>query len=292
MLRSMTGYGSSVLENGGYSQLWEVRSVNGRFLDLKWRLPPQARPLEPALARLVRRHAGRGRIDIALQLRHNPDAGIAVEFDAGLALAMLERLDRLAASRGEQLQLDYSRLLDISSLWQERASLRDSLEEDLAAGLALALDDWTKSRETEGRELGLDLRQRLDTLGLWLLVLKEKSPQILHERREALRRRVAEALGPEALPLDEVRFQQEVVILTDRLDASEELTRLGAHLRRLEELLESGGEVGKKLDFTLQECFREINTFGNKIADAEISPMVVDFKNELEKCREQVQNLE
>lgn len=292
MLRSMTGYGASLLENGEYFQQWEVRSVNGRFLDLKWRLPPQARSFEPALARIARRHAGRGRIDITLQLRHNPDAAIAVDFDAVQASAMLDRLGRLATERGDVLQIDYSRLLGIPGLWLEGAGKVESLEEKLGAGLELALHDWTKSREKEGQELGLDLRQRLERLGQWLDSLVDKSPQILAERRDALRRRLAEALGPGVSPLNEDRFQQEVVILVDRLDTSEELTRLGAHLRRLGELIRGGGEVGKKLDFTLQECFREINTFGNKLADVELSPLVVDFKNELEKCREQVQNLE
>lgn len=292
MLRSMTGYGSSLLENGEYSQQWEVRSVNGRFLDLKWRLPQQARSLEPALSRIVHGHAARGRIDIVLQLRHNPEAFAAVDFDEGQARAMLEKLGRLAASRGDELRVDYSRLLGVSALWQEARQMEGSREQGLAAGLELALADWTASRESEGQELGRDLGRRLDTLGLWLIILTEKSPQIQEERRNALRRRIAEALGQASLPLDETRFQQELVMLADRLDTSEELTRLAAHLHRLEDLLEKGGEVGKKLDFTLQECFREINTFGNKMADADISPLVVDFKNELEKCREQVQNLE
>ncbi|WP_300949678.1 DUF1732 domain-containing protein, partial [uncultured Desulfovibrio sp.] len=154
------------------------------------------------------------------------------------------------------------------------------------------LDDWTRSRATEGAALAADLEDRVRHMEEWTRELAAHAPAIKKERAEALRARIGEFLAPEGLGLEEARFLQEVAVLMDRLDVSEELTRLGAHLERLRQLLRGGGDAGRRLDFTLQECFREINTCGNKIPDIRLSRLVVDFKNELEKCREQVQNLE
>ena len=125
-----------------------------------------------------------------------------------------------------------------------------------------------------------------------MALMDERAPAIREERFAILRERLSDALEAAGGELEEGRFLQEMVILADRLDVSEELTRLRAHLDRLTELLASGADAGRKLDFTLQECFREIATCGNKIQDAHVSRVVVDFKNELEKCREQVQNVE
>ena len=126
----------------------------------------------------------------------------------------------------------------------------------------------------------------------WVKKIEVRAPVIKEERFALVRERLEEALKSLNKELDEGRYLQEIVIMADKLDVSEELTRLRAHLERLGELLRDGSDAGRKLDFTLQECFREINTCGNKIQDVAVSRMVVDFKNELEKCREQVQNLE
>ena len=165
------------------------------------------------------------------------------------------------------------------------------MEERLEEGLIAALEDWNESRETEGAALARDMTSRIAQMEEWVSRIDERAPEIKEERAAVMRERLNEAL--EAVNgLDENRFLQEITILADRLDVTEELTRLHTHLARLHELLDAGKDAGRRLDFTLQECFREINTCGNKIPDVQLSRMVVDFKNELEKCREQVQNLE
>jgi uncharacterized protein (TIGR00255 family) len=126
----------------------------------------------------------------------------------------------------------------------------------------------------------------------WLARIEERAPTIKEERQQQVRERLNENLQALNTELDESRFLLEVAILCDKLDVSEELTRLRTHLERLRELLDAGSDAGRRLDFTLQECFREISTCGNKAQDVQLSRLVVDFKNELEKCREQVQNLE
>lgn len=293
MPRSMTGFGRFLAESADSVQQWEIKSVNGRHLDLKWRLPQAFRCLEPLLEKIVRRHALRGRVDISLAFQRQRGPASASGFDADLASSMLDSLAALARQRGDGFAPDYAKLLLVPSLWGENGGSPDeSLVSQLEAGLEEALADWNESRESEGLALAQDLESRVRRLEEWTQKLAAHAPAIKQERADALRGRMAEFLAPDGLALEEGRFLQEVALLMDRLDVSEELTRLAAHLERLKELLQASGDVGRRLDFTLQECFREINTCGNKLPDIQLSRLVVDFKNELEKCREQVQNLE
>ena len=154
MLRSMTGFGRCLVENANLTQQWEVKSVNGRHLDLKWRLPVAVRSLEPRLEKVVRRFASRGRVDISLILQYAAGSAPSPRFDSLQAAAMLESLHALAASRGEDFAPDYNALLQISSLWGDTG---EELDENVVAlleeGLALALEDWNEARATEGRAL-------------------------------------------------------------------------------------------------------------------------------------------
>lgn len=292
MLRSMTGFGRCVMEDAELSQIWEIRSVNGRYLDIKWRLPVLARSCEPQLERVVRRFVSRGRVEVSLALTRQQSAPDVI-FDPERASAMLDSLQELAALRGDAFDPDYNALLRVDTLWEQ---CRDDVDEGLAtrleAGLAAALEDWNEARSDEGRALARDIISRILRLEEWVSRLVERAPDIREERFSLLRERLGDALAALGGDMEEGRLLQEMVILADKLDVSEELTRLSAHLERLRELLSSGNDAGRRLDFTLQECFREITTCGNKIQDSQISRLVVDFKNELEKCREQVQNLE
>lgn len=296
MLRSMTGFGRCFVESPLVNQQWEIRSVNGRYLDIKWRLPQAARCLEPSLEKTVRRHASRGRLDIALTLDFPGPEAPGAAFDARLAEAMLNSVAALAARRGDAFTPDYTSLLAIPYLWREQNLEDAGGGEDfgtvLERGLVLALEDWNESREAEGAQLGRDLEGRVAQMESWTAIIAASAPEIREERIGALRERLQQILSGCEAELEEGRFLQEIVILTDRLDVSEELTRLVAHLDRMRRLLGGMADAGRKLDFTLQECFREINTCGNKLQDADLAAIVADFKNELEKCREQAQNLE
>ena len=293
MLRSMTGFGRCLVENTHTIQQWEIKSVNSRHLDLKWRLPLAVRSLEPRLEKVVRRFASRGRVDISLILQYAPGDAPAVRFDASQANAILDSLHDLAQARNENFTPDYNALMQISSLWGDNGEEMDEeLTTSLEEGLALALEDWNEARATEGRALATDMHSRILRMEEWTGLIAERAPAIKEERAAILHERLGEALAQHGQELEENRFLQEIVVLADRLDVSEELTRLTTHLERLHDLLQSAGDAGRRLDFTLQECFREINTCGNKLPDVQLSRLVVDFKNELEKCREQVQNLE
>ena len=292
MLHSMTGFGRCFLEDDAWTQTWEIRSVNNRFMDIKWRLPLIARPLESRLEKTVKKFSSRGRVEITLSVDFHADA-FAPQFNAIQAESMLAALAEFAEQRGDVFTPDYNRLLGMSALWNEGVDEMDeTLVASLEQGLEAALLDWNESRRTEAKALEKDILQRIARMEEWLSFIAEQAPEIKEERFATVRERVDEVLDQYGQNLDESRFLQEVALLVDKLDVSEEITRLSAHLERLRELLASGDDAGRRLDFTMQECFREINTCGNKIQSSHISRVIVDFKNEMEKCREQVQNLE
>ena len=293
MLKSMTGFGRSLLEDSGISQAWEIRSVNGRSLDIKWRLPCQVRGLEPIWERMVRKAAIRGRLDISLTLDINREDAQPVRLNRDLAEKMLAEISAFAQSVNESFIPDLNRLFSLSSLWEDQSlEPGDEISGLLEQGLSSALDDWNDSRIREAQLLETDITSRLLKMQEWVSIIESRAPDIKQERFDQLHERISQILARHQLEFEEGRFLQEIAILADKLDVSEELTRLGAHLELLRDLLEQGLDAGRRMDFAIQECFREITTCGNKIQDTQVQHLVVDFKNELEKCREQVQNLE
>lgn len=293
MLRSMTGYGKSRLESDTFTQFWEVRGVNGRFLDLKWRLPPFLRSQEAALERVVRETVARGRLEVHLEFTPTGTDAWRAGLNRSLAGAMLDELEGLARSRDLPFSPDLNRLLSLPALWREETSDADpELIATLIDGLRHALADFIRARDKEGDGLTKDLLTRFDQLVVWQHAINELAPAVKTEKTDQLVARITAVLEKAGVEPSRERLLQETAILADRLDVSEEMTRLAGHLERLIALTRQGGEVGKRLDFLIQEAFREINTCGNKAQNLEISRMVVDFKAELEKCREQVQNIE
>jgi uncharacterized protein (TIGR00255 family) len=289
----MTGFGRFETTGDAWTHVWEIKSVNGRFLDVKWRLPGSLRGLENGWEKVVRTHASRGRVDISLNLEVMDAGVLGVSFNETMARAMFRQMEKLAQSEGRVFEPDYNRVLSMSSLWRDSGNEPDpGLAESLTRGLEGALADWMRSRTVEGDAMVADLLARLDTLGGIARAVAARIPAILEEKKAGLRQRIVDMLQSAGAEFSEDRMLQEVAYLTDKLDVSEELTRLDAHLERLAEVLADKDDVGKKLDFLVQETFREINTCGNKAQDTEVSRLVVDFKAELERCREQVQNIE
>lgn len=293
MPMSMTGFGRRETTADQFSHVWEIRSVNNRFLDMKWRMPSVLRCLETRFEKVVRKAASRGRVDIALSVETRSAALLGVSLNAAQAGAMLDQLRALASEQGVSFTPDMNRLLSASHLWRDDSAEPDAgLVESLEQGLIAALKDWNESRRVEGRELARDLTARFATMRALAGEIGARVPVVLKDKQAATAERLTALVAQAGLTLSEERLAQEVAVLADRLDVSEELTRLAAHLDRLDEAVAAGGEAGKRLDFLIQEAFREINTCGNKAQDVEVSRLTVDFKVELEKCREQVQNLE
>lgn len=296
MPRSMTGYGRAELSEPGMTLAWEIKSVNSRFLDLKWRLPPVVRSQEAAFEKLIRGAAVRGRLDVYLHLQLADAGAFAPRLNIQVVQAMLDQVADLAKAQGRIFEPDLTRVLNMQSLWQDSPAEPDpALVDHLQAVLRQALDNWNQTRQREGQATVADLQARLAILNDLTLRIQAKVPQLVHDKGQLLAERIKTLLaeaGVNAETLGQERILQEIAVLADRLDVSEELTRLQAHLKELAAVLAQQGDVGKRLDFLLQETFREINTCGNKCQDAEVSRLVVEFKAELEKCREQVQNLE
>jgi uncharacterized protein (TIGR00255 family) len=289
----MTGFGRFETVTEEFSHVWEIRSVNNRFLDMKWRMPSVLRSLETRFEKIVRKVGTRGRVDISLSVETRSAALLGVSLNTAQAGAMLDQLRSLAVLQGVEFVPDMNRLLSASHLWRDDSAEPDpGLVASLEQGLKNALADWNNSRRVEGGELVRDMTTRFANLRVLAAAVAERVPAVLKDKQAATAERLIALVAQAGMSFTEERMAQEVAVLADRLDVSEEITRLAAHLDRLDEAAAAEGEAGKRLDFLIQEAFREINTCGNKAQDVEVSRLVVDFKVELEKCREQVQNIE
>lgn len=293
MPKSMTGYGRASAQEPGWMLSWEIRSLNNRHLDLKWKIPPTLYAHQKEWENVVRNFAIRGGVELFLGLKIlNPELQ-SINLDVNLATAMLRELNSLAQNTGAQFTPDLNRLMAIPSLWKESGTIDNpQLVQSLTQTLSQALTDWDATRQREGLALEEDLRVRFDRLRELVIKIRELAGQTAQDRFALLQERVGKLLTENGVALDPDRMLQELAIIADRIDVSEELTRLDIHLQGIDGYFKQQEAVGRKLDFLVQECFREINTCGNKSQNTQISQLVVEFKAELEKCREQIQNLE
>ncbi len=293
MPKSMTGYGRASAQEPGWMLSWEIRSLNNRHLDLKWKIPPTLYAHQKEWENVVRSFAIRGGVELFLGLKIlNPELQ-SINLDVNLATAMLRELNSLAQNTGAQFTPDLNRLMAIPSLWKESGTIDNpQLVQSLTQTLRQALTDWDATRQREGLALEEDLRVRFARLRELVIKIRELAGQTAQDRFALLQERVGKLLTENGVALDPDRMLQELAIIADRIDVSEELTRLDIHLQGIDGYFKQQEAVGRKLDFLVQECFREINTCGNKSQNTQISQLVVEFKAELEKCREQIQNLE
>ncbi|MBU4526096.1 MAG: YicC family protein [Desulfomicrobium sp.] len=293
MPKSMTGYGRTSAQEEGWTLSWEIRSLNNRHLDLKWKIPPTLYAHQKEWENEVRGVANRGGVELFLGLKiHNPELQ-SLTLDRTMAASMLQELELLASSTGIAYSPDLSRLLNIPSLWKDSGSIDNpQLVASLTEALQRALKDWDESRTREGLALEEDLRVRFARLTELVEEIRVLAAQTAPERFALLQERVGKLLADSGVQVDPDRMLQELAVISDRIDVSEELTRLEIHLKGIDGYFNQTEPVGRKLDFMVQECFREINTCGNKSQNTNISQLVVAFKSDLEKCREQIQNLE
>lgn len=293
MLKSMTGFGRAWLQEENWTITWEIRSLNSRHLDLKWKIPPTLYAQQKIWEKEIRAVAGRGGVELFLGLKITNANLQSVSLDTTMAKAMLQELSCLATSFKTTFEPDLNRLLAIPALWRDMGSIDNKeLISSLTKTLCLALADWDATRVREGNLLAEDLRVRFAYLKDLIEQIRILANQTASERLELLRERMAKLLAETEVQLEAERITQELAIIADRIDISEELTRLDIHLQSIDRYFHQSEPVGRKLDFMVQECFREINTCGNKCQNIQIGQLVVDFKAELEKCREQIQNLE
>jgi len=293
MLRSMTAYGRGEREVAEALITVEIRSVNHRFRDVVLRMPRSIQPLEDEVRSQIATCVGRGRIECSIQMEHRaeePDTDVTL--NVPLARAYVEVLREIQ----ERFELDSA--IHAETLCQFKDVVKVSpVEEDLEAvrpGVAKAMSDALDAldhmRVEEGRAIEKDFRSRLLAIRENLTRIEERAPLVVEAYRKRLRERI-ESLS-EGLELDEGRLLQEVAFFAGRCDITEETVRSQSHLAQFEQVLGLNEPVGRRLDFLVQELHREVNTISSKASDASISSMAVEVKGELEKLKEQVQNVE
>ena len=291
-LKSMTGYGRAEVENQGRIWTVEVKSVNNRFLDAKIKLPRNYAALEDLIRKKISGFHQRGRVDLIVSVSGDFSDLVKIGIDINLARTYKDRLDELASELGIQNQAELSMLISLPDV-VTREQQPEDLEEIwplLETAIEEAFGHCQDMRIREGEALAVDLEERLGLFTEVLDSIEQSIPTIMFDRESVLRERLEKLLG--TIDLDPSRLAQEVAILVDKSDVTEEMVRLRSHIDQLDDLLESSAPVGRKLDFLIQEFLREVNTIASKINDAENAHKTVSLKSELEKMREQVQNIE
>lgn len=291
MLKSMTGFGAGVAQAGEICVRVELSSVNRKQLDVSLRLPPALIGLESTVQKEVKKVVSRGRLSGSVQIDWGEEA-VGVHLDMNRATALIEQLRAAAQALGLDDSLDANALLRIPHLFQSEAPELDSAQmvQPLTAALRAALEQLDAMRAREGRELEADLARRLLALETRLEKICALAPQVLERYRTRLLAGLS-ACGIDHIESDE-RVLREIALFGDKADISEEITRLQSHLQQFRQRMNSSEPSGRPLDFLVQEFFREINTIGSKANHLEITEQVVAFKAELERIREQIQNVE
>ena len=291
MLRSMTGFGHDERTAGGVSVTVEIRTVNHRYCDINLRMPKQLNCYEDRVRTAISSRITRGKIDVFVTLDAQSAESHEVVLDEPLAASYLAALRKLSANYGLRDDVTAATLARFPDVLKvERRDNEDFLGDLLEETVKGSVDSLSAMREREGARLGESLRDNLHAIATFTDRIAEQAPTVVKEFKERLDNRIAELV--DASKLDPVRLATEVALFADKCSIDEELVRLRSHLSQMGDMLRQGSPVGKKLDFLIQEMNREVNTIGSKSNNLEITRMVVELKSEIEKMREQIQNLE
>ena len=294
MVKSMTGYGRGDQSFEGLQVTVELRSVNNRYLDCTVKMPRAYIFAEEAVKSKIQSAVGRGKVDVFVTLTHSAGDDMVVTVNEELAKSYINALNRLHQLGGGRVKKEYratdlARFSDVLTVEKREEDL-NLVKERLLTVLELAIADFNAMREREGERLAADILGRADAIEALLGEVEERSSQTVADYRARLESKMREVL--QNTQIDEARLITEAAIFADKVAVDEETVRLHSHLGQLRELLAAGGAVGRKLDFLIQEFNRETNTIGSKCSDLGTTRRVVDMKAEIEKIREQVQNLE
>ena len=292
MIKSMTGYGRAVETVNGREFTVELRSVNNRYLDCSVRLPRMLSFAEEAVKQAVKTSVSRGKVDVYISLRSEGEDDVTVRINRGVLEGYLAAMNQMVTEFGVRDDISVStvsRLPDVFTVEKQEVD-EEQLSADLLAVVAKALEGYDAMRCTEGAALDRDLRSRGQTILSLVEQVEAGNGQTVTDYRARLEKKLREVL--ENTNIDESRILTEAAIFADKVAVDEETVRLRSHLKQMNTMLDGGGAVGRKLDFLLQEMNREANTIGSKCTDVRLARIVVDIKAELEKIREQTQNIE
>ena len=298
MLRSMTGFGSAIVDNGTYKFSVEIKAVNNRYKDIAIRMPSSLRALEASIVELLNKYMLRGKIDIYINFTNNSEQNKQLTIDKDLLIAYykslqeindtIESIDKKSSFKKLSL-VDLANFQGIINLNDEGLNLEE-IKPLLLETVEQATLEFIKMKSIEGENLKVDLLKRLETIKEYTEKIKIIAPERLTNYRKQLIENLKTLLSEKEI--DENRIIQECAIMADKLDITEEIVRLNSHLQQFKTALNAEGNIGRKMDFIIQEMNRETNTIASKANNTDIANFVVDIKGELEKIREQVQNIE
>ncbi len=292
MIKSMTGYGSAKGTVEGIEVSVELKSVNNKFLDTAIRMPRSFLFAEEAIKQVVSSHISRGKVDVFVTVDTSMADDMLVKVNEPLLKGYLDALGFISDKYGlpnDASVMSISRLPDVLSVEKKELD-SDAVAEGMRTIAEQALCDFDRMRIIEGEKLRDDVLTKLENIEGYVSVIEQSSPITVKEYRERLLGKLSEVLGSSGI--DESRILTEAAIFADKVAVDEETVRLRSHISQLRQMLETGSPIGRKIDFLLQEFNREANTTGSKCQNSEIAHVVVDLKSEIEKIREQIQNIE
>lgn len=293
MIKSMTGFGRGENTDGIHNFNVEIKTVNHRYNDIIIRMPKHISYLEEKIKRQIKKVINRGRIEIYINLEYICESAMNVNVDIPLAKNYKAGLENLIKELQIEDDIKLSNILTLSEIVKME---RKDIDEDVAwnclsTALELALGNVLKMRIEEGIALKRDIELQLQSMEKMIVEIEKRAPLVVEEYRDKLKEKIKDIINNE-FDLDEDRLNNEIVFFADKSDINEEIVRFKSHIKQFFMSLESKESVGRKLDFLIQEMNREINTIGSKANDLTITKYVVDIKSELEKVREQIQNIE
>ena len=292
MVMSMTGFGRAELSVGERDIIVEIKSVNHRYFEFSCRTSRGYNFLEDKLKKYVNERVSRGKVDMYVSVTENNDDSVEVELNKPLASGYIDAMHTLANEYKIREDISVSVLARINDIFQitRPPADEDAVFSDVKVAVDAALERFLTMREAEGEKLKADILSRAQTIIDIVGEIEERSPVTVQEYRERLYNKLSEVL--QSTNIDDQRILTEAAIFADKVAVDEETVRLRSHFDQMKKFLDSGEPVGRKLDFIVQEMNREANTIGSKVNDSALAHKVVDIKGEIEKIREQVQNIE
>ena len=289
---SMTGYGKGQIATGKFEITIEVKSVNNRYLDILFRMPSMVSSFEPGLRKIIKQNVSRGKVSVFIEIKETIKSDKESNINEDKLYHYYNTLKNIKSKLNLPGEIDLSHLLSFQELFEADISSVDENEfkTHLSDTLDKALQAFNAMRLKEGNHLIEDMAGRLDKINSIIKNVHEKAPANVRTEFDKLRARINELLDNQQI--DPERVEQEIALISDKVDITEELTRLESHINQFGQTLNRDKELGKKLTFILQEMHREANTMNSKTTDVEISHLIIQVKEEIEKIREQTQNIE
>ncbi|BCB41028.1 hypothetical protein VagYM19_01540 [Vibrio alginolyticus] len=288
MIYSMTAYARKEVKGDWGSAVWEIRSVNQRYLETYFRMPEQFRGLEPVLRERFRKRLARGKVECNLRFEANPAAKGELSINEALASQVIKAAEQVMHMTGELSRINPFQVMQWPGVMETPEQDMDAVNKVLLEAFDGAMDEFIEARAREGENMKALIEQRLDAISAEVVKVRARMPEILEWQRERLFSKFEDA----KVELDPSRIEQELILLAQKSDVAEELDRLDSHVKETTNILKKGGAVGRRLDFMMQEFNRESNTLASKSIRTDITASGVELKVLIEQMREQIQNIE